>query len=63
MSTTEDWIADGERRALREWQDEHREPCDDCQWREIRDMCDAEPRYYVARHCTRHGGIEPKETP
>ncbi|WP_460741540.1 hypothetical protein [Mariniluteicoccus endophyticus] len=25
-------VAEGERRALREWQQEHPEPCGDCEW-------------------------------
>lgn len=54
-------LAEGERRALYEWQLEHREPCDDCQWsvEHIRTYGSAE--HLCTRTtldpCPRHGGM------
>ena len=42
-----DWIAEGERRALRDWQQTHREPCDDCTWVEVQAMCEPEPSHVL----------------
>ena len=56
IGTPADWVAEGERRALRDWQRTHREPCDDCTWIEVQAMCDLEPRLELARACPKHGG-------
>ena len=56
IGTPADGIAEGERRALREWQQAHREPCDDCTWFEVQAMCDPEPQLVLDRACPKHGG-------
>ena len=56
IGTPADWVAEGERRALRDWQRTHREPCDDCTWVEVQAMCEREPRQELGRACPKHGG-------
>ena len=56
IGTPADWVAAGERRALREWQQTHPEPCEDCTWAEVQAMCDPEPRLVLDRPCPKHGG-------
>ena len=53
--TPEDWTREGERRALREWQQQHREPCGDCEWVDVREMCGNE-EWILACPCAKHGG-------
>ena len=55
--TPADWVAEGERRALREWQASHREWCNDCEWAEVQAMCDPEPTLILSRPCAKHGGV------
>ena len=54
LGTPADWIAEGERRALREWQRTHREPCDDCTWVEVQAMCEPEPHLVLDHACPKH---------
>ena len=56
MRVTPRLISRFARRALREWQQAHREPCDDCTWVEVQAMCDIEPRLVLGRACPKHGG-------
>lgn len=48
-------VAEGERRALREWQQEHQEPCDECEWIDDRTMA-GDVTWCLAHPCPKHGG-------
>lgn len=48
-------VAEGERRALRQWQAEHREPCDECGWETVNSW-DGRSVAELLNPCPKHGG-------
>lgn len=57
MNEIEKVVAEGERRAVRQWQEEHQEPCDECAWVDDSTI-GGEQRVILGRPCPRHGGID-----
>ena len=56
IGTPADWVAEGERRAVREWQAERREKCDECLWVQVRSLDGCTVRHLLLDPCERHGG-------